>query len=152
MLLPQDQLDELRRQVDLDFEAFSAISLEFKIERVVIEKDDIERLSSIGKGRGREMPMTWVSGNEAMHGCNGMVRTRFSCIRAGRFALRDESKTDVVGTSLTVAHTTTITMPAEYASEQIFSSSVADRRAGAALGPLSGRSSDRSHQGPSLTK
>lgn len=42
MLLPQDQLDELRRQVDLDIEAFSAISLEFKIERVVIEKDDID--------------------------------------------------------------------------------------------------------------
>jgi len=42
MLLPVDQLDELRRQVDMDFEAFSAISLEFKIERVVIEKEDID--------------------------------------------------------------------------------------------------------------
>jgi hypothetical protein len=42
MLLPVEQLDELRRQVDMDFEAFSAISLEFKIERVVIEKDDID--------------------------------------------------------------------------------------------------------------
>lgn len=42
MLMPLDQLDELRRQVDMDFEAFSAISLEFKIERVVIEKDDID--------------------------------------------------------------------------------------------------------------
>lgn len=42
MLLPQDQLDELRRQADMDFEAFSAISLEFKIERVAIEKDDID--------------------------------------------------------------------------------------------------------------
>ena len=42
MLLPLDQLDELRRQVDMDFETFSAISLEFKIERVVIEKDDID--------------------------------------------------------------------------------------------------------------
>ena len=42
MLLPLDQLDELKRQVDMDFEAFSAISLEFKIERVVIEKDDID--------------------------------------------------------------------------------------------------------------
>ena len=41
MLLPQGQLDELQRQVDMDFEAFSTISLEFKIERVVIEKDDI---------------------------------------------------------------------------------------------------------------
>lgn len=42
MLLPLSQLDELKRQVDMDFEAFSAISLEFKIERVVIEKDDID--------------------------------------------------------------------------------------------------------------
>lgn len=41
MLLPVDQLDELRRQVDMDFETFSSISLEFKIERVVIEKEDI---------------------------------------------------------------------------------------------------------------
>ncbi|HEY5931392.1 MAG TPA: hypothetical protein VIT63_00660 [Nitrospira sp.] len=42
MLLPLDQLDELRRQADMDFEAFSAIFLEFKIERVAIEKDDID--------------------------------------------------------------------------------------------------------------
>lgn len=41
MLLPLEQLDELQRQADMDFEAFSAISLEFKSERVVIEKDDI---------------------------------------------------------------------------------------------------------------
>ena len=42
MLVPLDHLDELRRQVDMDFETFSAISLEFKTERVVIEKDDID--------------------------------------------------------------------------------------------------------------
>lgn len=42
MLLPLDQMDELQRQVDMDFEAFSAITLEFKIERVVIEKDAID--------------------------------------------------------------------------------------------------------------
>lgn len=42
MLLPLDQLDDLRRQVDMDFETFSTISLEFKIERVMIEKDDID--------------------------------------------------------------------------------------------------------------
>lgn len=42
MLLPQDQADELQRQVDMDFEVFSAISLEFRIERVVIEKDEID--------------------------------------------------------------------------------------------------------------
>lgn len=41
LLLPVDQLDELRQQADMDFAAFSTISLEFKIERVAIEKDDI---------------------------------------------------------------------------------------------------------------
>lgn len=44
LLLPVDQLDELRQQVDMDFAAFSAISLEFKIERVAIEKDDLDVL------------------------------------------------------------------------------------------------------------
>jgi hypothetical protein len=44
MLLPLDELDELKRQAELDFEAFSAISIEFKTERVVIEKDDIDVL------------------------------------------------------------------------------------------------------------
>ena len=78
MLLPLDQLDELRRQAEMDFEAFSAIFLEFKIERVAIEKDE-SMSSSIGKGHGKEMSMTWVSGNEAMHGWNGSVRIRFSC-------------------------------------------------------------------------
>lgn len=42
MLLPLDQMDELQRQAEMDFEAFSAISLEFKTERVVIEKDEID--------------------------------------------------------------------------------------------------------------
>jgi hypothetical protein len=44
LLLPLDQLDDLKRQVDMDFDTFSAIALEFKIERVVIEKDDIDVL------------------------------------------------------------------------------------------------------------
>ena len=44
VLLPLEQLDDLKRQVEMDFEAFSTISLEFKIERVVIEKDDIDVL------------------------------------------------------------------------------------------------------------
>jgi hypothetical protein len=42
MLLPLDQLDDLQRQAETDFEAFSAISLEFTVERVVIEKDDVD--------------------------------------------------------------------------------------------------------------
>jgi hypothetical protein len=44
MLLPAGQLDELQRQAEMDFEAFSTISLEVKTERVVIEKDDIDVL------------------------------------------------------------------------------------------------------------
>src|SRR5512139_500855 len=44
MLLPLDQLDDLKRQVEMDFEAFSTITLEFKIERVIIEKEDIDVL------------------------------------------------------------------------------------------------------------
>lgn len=44
LLLPLDQLDELKRQAEMDFTAFSAISLEFKIERVTIAKDDIDVL------------------------------------------------------------------------------------------------------------
>lgn len=42
LLLPQDQMEELQRQAEMDFETFHAITLEFKIERVVIEKDDID--------------------------------------------------------------------------------------------------------------
>lgn len=42
VLLPLDQSDDLQRLAEMDFEAFSAIALEFKIERVVIEKDDID--------------------------------------------------------------------------------------------------------------
>lgn len=42
LLLPLEQMEELQRQAELDFETFHAITLEFKIERVMIEKDDIE--------------------------------------------------------------------------------------------------------------
>jgi hypothetical protein len=42
LLLPRDQMEELQRQAEMDFETFHAITLEFKIERVVIEKDDID--------------------------------------------------------------------------------------------------------------
>jgi len=37
-----DQFDLLQRQVEEDFEVYHAISLEFKIERVVIEGDEID--------------------------------------------------------------------------------------------------------------
>ena len=39
---PNDQLDALQQQVDEDFDTYSTISLEFKIERVMIEGDDID--------------------------------------------------------------------------------------------------------------
>ncbi len=37
LLVPSDQLNELQRQVEIDFEVFHVISLEFTIERVLIE-------------------------------------------------------------------------------------------------------------------
>jgi hypothetical protein len=42
MMLPIDQLEPLQRQAEEDFAAFHSISLEFKIERVMIEGDDID--------------------------------------------------------------------------------------------------------------
>jgi len=42
LLVPVDQMAELQRQVELDFEAFHAITLEFKIERIMLEKDDMD--------------------------------------------------------------------------------------------------------------
>jgi hypothetical protein len=42
MMLQPDQLEPLQSQVEADFAAFYAISLEFKIERVLIEGDNID--------------------------------------------------------------------------------------------------------------
>ncbi len=42
LLLPLEQMEELQRQVEMDFASFHAITLEFKIERVMLEKDDID--------------------------------------------------------------------------------------------------------------
>jgi hypothetical protein len=42
LLLPLEQMEELQRQAEMDFETFHAITLEFKIERVMLEKDDID--------------------------------------------------------------------------------------------------------------
>lgn len=41
-LVSSDQMEELQRQVEMDFETFHAIALDFKIERVMIEKDDLD--------------------------------------------------------------------------------------------------------------
>ncbi|MCS6897951.1 MAG: hypothetical protein NZM29_08265 [Nitrospira sp.] len=42
LLLPAAQLNQLQRDVEADFEAFAAIRLDFKIERVVIEGGDVD--------------------------------------------------------------------------------------------------------------
>jgi len=42
MMLPLDQLEQLQRDAEADFDAFHAITLEFKTERIMIEGDDID--------------------------------------------------------------------------------------------------------------
>lgn len=42
LMLPTEQIDRLQRDVDNDFESFYAITLEFSIERIMIEGDDID--------------------------------------------------------------------------------------------------------------
>ncbi|HMS83670.1 MAG TPA: hypothetical protein PKD12_08470 [Nitrospira sp.] len=44
MLSPLAQMDELQRQAEMDFEMFHAIALEFRIERVMLAKDDLDVL------------------------------------------------------------------------------------------------------------
>ncbi len=42
VMLPTEQIDRLQREVDNDFESFYSISLEFAVERIMIEGDDID--------------------------------------------------------------------------------------------------------------
>jgi hypothetical protein len=42
LMLPLDQLDELRRESEADFDLFHSIVLDFKTERIMIEGDDID--------------------------------------------------------------------------------------------------------------
>lgn len=42
VMLPLDQLEQLQREAEADFEAFHSIALEFKTERIMIEGDDID--------------------------------------------------------------------------------------------------------------
>lgn len=44
MLSPMGQTEELQRQAETDFEAFHTIALEFKIERIMLAKDDLDVL------------------------------------------------------------------------------------------------------------
>ena len=42
LMLPLDQLDELQREAEADFDLFHTIALDFKTERIMIEGDDID--------------------------------------------------------------------------------------------------------------
>lgn len=42
LMLPLDQLDDLQREAEADFELFHSIALDFKTERIMIEGDDID--------------------------------------------------------------------------------------------------------------
>jgi hypothetical protein len=42
LMMPIDQLDRLREEAQGDFETFSAITLDFSLERIMIEGDDID--------------------------------------------------------------------------------------------------------------
>jgi hypothetical protein len=42
LMLPLDQLEQVQREADADFETFHSIALEFKTERIMIEGDDID--------------------------------------------------------------------------------------------------------------
>jgi len=42
LMVPTDQLEQLQRDAESDFEAFHGISLEFRVERIMIEGDDID--------------------------------------------------------------------------------------------------------------
>lgn len=42
LLLPSEQMEELQRQAEMDFDGFHAIALEFKIERVMLEKENMD--------------------------------------------------------------------------------------------------------------
>lgn len=42
LMVPTDQLEQLQREAENDFETFHSISLEFRAERIMIEGDDID--------------------------------------------------------------------------------------------------------------
>jgi len=42
LMMPTDQLDRLREEAQNDFETFSAVTLDFSIERIMIEGDNID--------------------------------------------------------------------------------------------------------------
>jgi len=42
LMIPSDQLDRLREEAQGDFETFSAITLDFAVERIMVEGDNID--------------------------------------------------------------------------------------------------------------
>ncbi|HXV69538.1 MAG TPA: hypothetical protein VD738_11500 [Nitrospira sp.] len=42
LMLPMDQLESLQRHAEADFDAYHTITLEFTIERILVEDDDID--------------------------------------------------------------------------------------------------------------
>lgn len=42
LMVPTDQLERLQREAASDFETFQSIALEFRVERIMIENDDID--------------------------------------------------------------------------------------------------------------
>jgi len=42
LMVPIDQLEQLQREAENDFETFQSIALEFRVERIMIEGDDID--------------------------------------------------------------------------------------------------------------
>ena len=42
LMMPVEQLDRLREEAKVDFETFAAITLDFTVERIMIEGDDID--------------------------------------------------------------------------------------------------------------
>lgn len=42
LMMPIDQLEQLQQEAESDFESFQIITLEFRVERIMIEGDDID--------------------------------------------------------------------------------------------------------------
>ncbi|MBI3355545.1 MAG: hypothetical protein HY038_02005 [Nitrospirae bacterium] len=71
VMLPLDQLEHLQREAEADFDIFHTISLEFKVERIMIEGDDIDvyvhwqgvwkkAADDVGMGQRGHARLQWV--------------------------------------------------------------------------------------------
>jgi hypothetical protein len=78
LMMPLDQLERLQEEARGDFETFSAITLDFAIERIMIEGDNIDVFVH-WQGLWKKMRMILASVSEAMRNCNGSAHSRFCC-------------------------------------------------------------------------